>query len=44
MLVVARRLGENLLIGNNIELTVKEINSCHIKLCINNSENITVDK
>ena len=44
MLVVARRPGESLLIGNDIELTVKQINSNHIKLCVNNSENITIDK
>ena len=31
MLVVARRPGESLLIGSNLELTVKEINSSHIK-------------
>jgi sRNA-binding carbon storage regulator CsrA len=44
MLVVARRPGESLLIGNDIELTVKEINSNHINLCVNNSGNITIDK
>ncbi len=44
MLVLTRKAVEGLLIGNNIELTVKEINSAHIKLCVNDSESITVDK
>jgi len=44
MLVLARRQGESVKIGNNIELTVKEINSSHVKLCVNDSENITLGK
>ena len=44
MLVETRRQGESLLIGNNLELIIKEINSSHIKLCVNNSEIITVGK
>jgi len=44
MLVLARRQGESLKIGNDIEIIVKEINPSHVKLCINNSEDITIDK
>ncbi len=42
MLVLAR--GESLKIGNDIELTVKEINPSHVILRINDSEEITIDK
>ncbi len=44
VLVLTRKEGESLLIENNIVLTVKEINSSHVKLCINDSESITIDK
>jgi Global regulator protein family. len=44
MLVLARRQGESLKIGNEIEITVKKINPSHVKLCLNNSEDITIDK
>jgi len=44
MLVLTRKEGETLIIGNSIMLTVKEINSSHVKLCLNNSEDITIDK
>ena len=44
MLVLTRKPGEGLRIGNNIELTVQEINSSHVKLCVNDSENMTVNK
>jgi len=44
MLVLARRQGESLKIGNDIEIVVKEINPSHVKLCVNDSEDITIDK
>ena len=44
MLVLARRQGERLKIGNDIEIIVKEINSSHVNLRINDSEDITIDK
>ncbi len=44
MLVLTRKLEGSLLIGDNIKITIKEINSSHIKLCVNDSESITVDK
>ena len=44
MLVLARRQGESLKIGNNIEIIVEEINPCLVKLCVNDSEEIAIDK
>ncbi len=44
MLVLERRQGEGLKIGNGIEIVVKEINPSHVKLCINDSEEIAIDK
>jgi carbon storage regulator CsrA len=44
MLVLARRQGESLKIGNDIEIVVEEINSSHVKLCVNDSEDIRIDK
>jgi len=44
MLVLARRQGESLKIGNNIGIVVKEINSSHVMLCVNDSKDITIDK
>ncbi len=44
MLVLARRQGESLEIGNDIEIIVKEINPSHINVRINDSEDITIDK
>ena len=44
MLVLARRQGESLKIGNGIEITVKQINPSHIDLRINNSKDIIIDK
>ena len=44
MLVLARRQGESLRIGNDIEIIVKEINPSHVDLRINDSEDITIDK
>jgi len=44
MLVLARRQGESLKIGNYIEIVVKEINPSYVNLRINDSEEITIDK
>jgi carbon storage regulator CsrA len=44
MLVLARRQGESLKIGNNIEIVVKDISPSHVRLSVNNSEEITIDK
>ena len=44
MLVLARRQGESLKIGDDIEIIVKEINPTHVNLRINDSEDITIDK
>ncbi len=44
MLILTRKSGESSLIGNNIKLTVKEIDPNHVKLSVNDSENITVGK
>ena len=44
MLVLVRRQGESLKIGNDIEIIVKEINPSHVDLRINDSEDITIDK
>ena len=44
MLVLARRQGESLKIGNDIEIIVKEINPSHVNLRINDSEDIKIDK
>jgi len=44
MLVLARRQGESLKIGDDIEIIVKKINPSHVDLCINDSEDITIDK
>jgi carbon storage regulator CsrA len=44
MLVLARRQGESLKIGDDIEIIVKEITSSHVDLRINDSEDITIDR
>jgi len=44
MLVLARRQGESLKIGNDIEIIVKEITPTHVTLCVNDSGDITIDK
>ena len=31
-------------IGNDIAIIVKEINPSHVRLCVNDSEDITIDK
>jgi carbon storage regulator CsrA len=44
MLILARRQGESLKIGNNIAVVVKEINPSHVNLRINDSKDIAIDK
>lgn len=44
MLVLARRQGESLKIGNDIEVIAKETNPSYVNLHINDSEDITIDK
>ncbi len=44
MLVLTRRQGESLKIGKDTKITVLNIEENHIRLCINDSETITIDK
>ena len=43
MLVLTRRQDESLLIGNDIKITVLNIDTDQIKLSVNDSEGITLD-
>ncbi len=44
MLVLTRRLGEGLKIGNNVKITVVKINKSQIKLGISISKDETVNR
>ncbi len=44
MLVLTRRLGESLIIGNYTKITVLNIEKNQIQLCVNDAESITIDK
>ena len=43
MLVLTRRLGESLIIGDDIKVTVLTIDKKQVKLSVNDSEGITLD-
>ncbi len=43
MLVLARRLDESVIIGDDIKLTVLNIDKSQIKLSVNDSEVVTLD-
>jgi carbon storage regulator len=43
MLVLTRKLGESLLIGDDIKVTVLNIDKKQIKLGVNDSEGVTID-
>ncbi len=42
MLVLTRKLGESIIIDENIQISVIEINKNNIKLCINAPKELTV--
>ena len=44
MLILTRRLGESIIIENNIKITVVDINKQQIKLGIDAPKNITVNR
>ncbi|OHB87352.1 MAG: carbon storage regulator [Planctomycetes bacterium RIFCSPHIGHO2_02_FULL_40_12] len=44
MLILTRRLGESIIIENNIKITVVDINKRQIKLGIDAPKNITVNR
>ncbi len=43
MLVLTRRLGESLIIGNDIKITVSNICKTQINLCVNDSQCVIVN-
>ena len=42
MLILTRKLGESIIIGENVQLSVVEINKNNIKIGINAPQNITI--
>ncbi len=42
MLILTRKLGESIIIGENVQLSVVEINKNNIKIGINAPKNITI--
>ncbi|OHC03904.1 MAG: carbon storage regulator [Planctomycetes bacterium RIFCSPLOWO2_12_FULL_40_19] len=44
MLILTRRLGESIIIENNIKITVVDINKRQIKLGIDAPKNVTVNR
>ncbi|MCP5003404.1 MAG: carbon storage regulator CsrA [Planctomycetes bacterium] len=44
MLILTRKLGESVIIGDNIKLTVVEINRSHIKFGIDAPKDITIHR
>ncbi|MEK6765810.1 MAG: carbon storage regulator CsrA [Planctomycetota bacterium] len=44
MLILTRRLGESIIIDNNIKITVVDINKQQIKLGIDAPKNITINR
>ncbi|WML35504.1 carbon storage regulator CsrA [Clostridium sp. OS1-26] len=42
MLVISRKKGESLLIGDNIEITVVKVDDGSVKLSINAPKNVTI--
>ncbi len=42
MLILTRKLGESIVIGENVQLSVVEINKNNIKIGINAPKNITI--
>ncbi len=44
MLILTRKLGESVIVGDNIRITVVKINKQQIKLGIDASKNVIVDR
>ncbi len=44
MLILTRKLGESVIVGDNIKITVVKIDKQQIKLGIDASKNVIVDK
>ena len=42
MLVVSRKKGESILIGDDIEITISQIESGNVKVAINAPKNVTI--
>jgi len=42
MLILTRKLGESIIIGDNVQLSVVEINKNNIKIGINAPKNVTI--
>ncbi len=40
MLILTRKLGEGVVIGDDIKITIEKINKSQIKLSVNNSEGV----
>ncbi len=44
MLILTRRLGESIVIGDNIVVTVSDIKTCQIKLGITAPKDVTINR
>jgi len=44
MLIIRRKLGESIIVGDNIKITVVKIDKQQIKLGIDASKNVIVDR
>ena len=44
MLVLTRKLGESVVIGNNIKVTIEKINKSQIKLGIGATKEVTINR
>lgn len=44
MLVLSRKLGEKIIIGDNIEITISEIKGDQVKIAINAPKNIKIHR
>lgn len=42
MLVVKRKKGESILIGDDVEITVVDVDGCSVKLSINAPKDVTI--
>ena len=44
MLVLTRKLGESIIIGDDIKITIEKINKSHVKLGISAPKDVTVNR
>lgn len=44
MLILTRRVGETIVIGENVEVTVMEVNGCQVRIGIKAPRDVSIDR